>query len=332
MGSSYTTGPVDRPSRGTAGPANFQVVPNSRQVSRIDEDRGLPLFPDQLPEGRRAAETCRGKARYYSCVDDDSKAIRWMGCGRNQCEHEGCQRAAKRRRGKRVHFRLGELEDVAWGQVMLTLPAELWTAARSRRTLGQLARLAWAVTAAWLARWAFHGRTSALGGAVCSHPARDASGPDVWSPHFHVLVPLRGLLDDGATVDGRWKVPKLALDDLRERWTAALRPWGWAGGGEVRVHYAPKVNPEQRAVAASYCARPFPLWLPWTQTIRYCGILRRGLGLDGIERPPWPFNQRWTGRCEVCGGRMILVAEGDSVQGWDSWGEHGHVRSTSPPW
>lgn len=256
--------------------------------------------------------SCDGEAELERCSDGcGTDRWEWRGCGRPNCGHPGCQRSASGRRARRFYERLGRLEDVGWGTVVLTLPPDLHAVAARRSVLRYLADLAWSVVEAWAVAWCWRGAAVRIGGAVTVHPAGD-SDPEEWFPHFNVIFPVVGVLDDGGWRKGRWHLPVEAIRDLRVRWRWALVQAGWSGppGSWVQVHYRHRPSDRARRHASRYFPRRFPGWATWTQAVTYRGLLR-----DARWYPEGGDPLRWEDgeekaqkhRCPRCGASMDLV-------------------------
>lgn len=286
--------------------------------------------PKSTPRAERETSCCHGTATKYRCVEEECghEVWKWHGCGKSTCEQPGCRKATTKRRAKRLFERLGLLEEAPWGIVVLTLPEELWTAARRPSVFRKLARAAVDTARTWFTRWHFGGSSVQLGGALTAHPCRQ--NEEVWSPHFNVLVPLIGLLDDGAARRGRYKVPPEALDHLRELWTDVLREHGWEPRWQPQVFYEFRLEVERKLHSARYFGRSFPMWSNWTQRISYWGILRRGTSpLEGAEPVRWPKPDALC-LCVKCGA-PTMPTEKVTAGRWEVFdGEHWRPRDGPP--
>lgn len=246
------------------------------------------------------------------CDTCGNRRVRWHGCHSPKCTQDGCRTAVASARGKRVYERLGVLEAVPWAAVVLTLPDGPREHARTRQGRQELRKAAWRVVSSWIAWWCFHNDVAPneLGGVALFHPCGEDE--DRWGPHLNFMVPLRALRPDGNTRNGRWKVPPLALHDLRARWAAVCRAHGFVGMHAVQVHYAPRVGQHQRVHAARYYGRGFPGWAAELSRPVYYGTLRCLRQLAGGEPERWPLQSK---RCELCGGTWTTIA----VEGPAGW-------------
>ena len=215
------------------------------------------------------------------------------------------------RTGARVRNVLGHAEDVPWLGLVLTIPEELYRYLLVRSARRTAEKWATAIVEAWIVRWCFRGRPVTVGGSMSWHPEREQR-PGVWSPHLNVLVPLRGLRDDGAAELGRFWLPPEALDDLHRRWTLALRFMGYSGPWIVQAEKrfylsrgrAKDKSKDPRSGAARYYHRPFPGWKPSITRVRYFGDVARWATLPGHEPIRWPNLPSPCVVCASCGGPM----------------------------
>jgi len=195
---------------------------------------------------------------------------------------------------------------------VLTVPPGPREACTEPEARTALRKEAWRVVSAWVAWWGFHNDVDPgeLGGAALFHPCGEDEG--AWHPHFNFLVPLRALRRGGTTRDGRWKLPPLALHDLRARWAKVCRAWGFSQMYAVQVRYSPRVGHNQRLHAARYYGRGFPGWSAEIQRPVYYGILRSLRQLPGGEPERWPPESKV---CDRCGGWWRTIA----VEGPAGW-------------
>lgn len=267
------------------------------------KDKVLPHLPTPT-----ATTRCGGRTLLDECDTCGTRRVRWYGCGRPTCNQPGCVNHVSSKRARRIYDRLGALEDAPWGVVVLTLPVDAQRAAADTRTRKRLERAACMIVVEWLARWSFRARASAVGlGGVCLfHPVGEDG--EEWHPHWNVLVPLRGL-GQGGVLDGRWKLPAAALDDLRARWLSAINRVCGTDATTVQVFYEFRRGRWKKYHAARYFGRHFPGWSKFLRP-RYFGLLAGKVSLPGHEPCEWPRPER---RCGRCGGHWRTIATWDEA-------------------
>ncbi len=254
------------------------------------------------------------------------RRIRWYGCGQTSCAQPGCRDTIKGKRGKRVFERLGALEDAPWAVIVLTTPPPVRGAILDRGARKGLEQAARKLAVRFVRIHAFHGVPVALGGVSLFHPCGEDESE--WAPHFNVIIPLLGLLDDGDTRKGRYQLPESALDWLRAEWEGVLRDrFGYDGASNVFYEY--RLTDERKAHAARYFGRGFPGWAAQLQRPRYFGTLRRSVSpLQGCEPTRWPFDPR---RCSRCGTLNAWRTIGVSLDGGLTWTSHGPPKTGGMP-
>ena len=257
---------------------------------------------------RRAAVRCEGRSYLDGCVYCGRRRVRWCGCGKVNCEQPGCRKRYSTQRGKRIAKRLGRLGALPWVVLVLTTPLETRGALLGRVALRRVRRAIVEMVSDWAVRWMFHGVPVRIGGCVTMHPEGDET-PGRWAPHWNVLIPSLGFLDDGAEREGRWHVPVSALEDLRYRWGRILEGYGFAWDCAPQVFVEHRHELGQKYHAARYFGRSFPAWQKHAQAVSYFGTLagkspaisvRHALPVEELD----PSNEV---RCP-CGGWYNTIA------------------------
>lgn len=261
----------------------------------------------------RPTTHCDGHSYLDRCGHCGHERVRWIGCGKASCDQPGCRRKYSTQRGRRIGRRLGRLGAATWVVVVLTTPAEVREALADPLELVKARKAAVDVVTAWAIAWMFHGVQLRVGGCVTVHPDGDRS-PGTWAPHFNVLLPAVGVLDDGAVRVGRWHVPKRALDDLRDRWGVVLERWGFRHECFPQVHVQHAHEPGKKVHAARYFGRHFPAWHRKVQTVTYFGLLAGKIDLPiEPEQLDDDSDDFANVRCRECGSWYTTIA----VQGND---------------